>query len=88
MLKKLLQLVVTSNTQSPGSLAQALDATPSMVEDMLRSLVIQGYLRDVNLGGGCSSGSCSMRSSCSTSSCDTPKVWEVTAKGKKLLGME
>lgn len=88
MLKKLLQLVVESDTQSTQALASQLGVTQTLVEDMLGSLALQGYLRDAygKGGGNCTSGSCAMRSSCQSSG-DNPKVWEVTDKGRKLLGI-
>lgn len=87
MLKRLLQLVVESDTQSTQALAHQLGVTPKLVEDMLGNLAMQGYLRDVNSASqsDCASGSCSTRSGCSSKQCDSPKVWEVTEKGKKLL---
>lgn len=89
MLKKLLQLVINSDTQSTQALAHQLGVTAKLVDDMLANLALQGYLRDVNATGqmGCASGTCSMRSGCNSNPCDNPKVWEVTEKGKKLLGM-
>ena len=80
MLKRLLRLVAEGGVHSYATLADQLDVSKGLLEQMLRDLVWMGYIAPV--GGACDTSQCHhcpLGGSCAT---DTQgNVWALTDKG-------
>ncbi len=90
MLQQLLRLVAKSDVQSVAMLAEALDATPELVEQMLDQLVAQGYLERQVIGcvaTACQH--CAYAGQCGPAGrAAGVRGWSLTAKGKQLAALE
>jgi predicted ArsR family transcriptional regulator len=86
MLQQLVRLVAGSDVQSVATLAQALDATPELVEQMLEQLETQGYLERQVIG--CVATACQHCAYAGQCGPDGRAAgvrgWSLTAKGKQL----
>ena len=73
MLEKLLEMISTSGTRTPASLAQRLGVSQGLVEQMLEHLERLGYLKLVD---GCNQRACK---ACGIGRCGVakPRLWVV-----------
>jgi len=86
MLQQLIRLVAGSDVQSVATLAQALDASPELVEQMLEQLETQGHLERQVIGcvdTACQH--CAYAGQCGPEGrAAGVRGWSLTAKGKQL----
>jgi len=88
MLQQLIRLVAESDVQSVAGLAQALDASPALVEQMLEQLETQGYLERQSIGCVASAcHECAYHGHCGPDGrAAGVRGWSLTAKGKQAAG--
>lgn len=84
MLKELLrELGESKRMQTPEELARTLGVTPSLIEDMIQRLALQGYLTEsAQCSDGCTG--CPLQSGCSTRQ-QSVHFWTLTSKAERLL---
>lgn len=74
----LLSLLEDSNIRSTAQLAEALHATPELIEAQLERYAQLGYVKKTIMGGGCGGG-CKTCKGCSGMCHEAPVVyWECT----------
>ena len=85
-MQQLIRLVAGSDVQSVATLAQALDASPELVEQMLEQLETQGHLERQVIGcvdTACQH--CAYAGQCGPEGrAAGVRGWSLTAKGKQL----
>ena len=85
-MQQLIRLVAGSDVQSVATLAQALDASPELVEQMLEQLETQGHLERQVIGcvdTACQH--CAYAGQCGPDGrAAGVRGWSLTAKGKQL----
>jgi hypothetical protein len=84
MLKQLLALIDQGDLQSEGELANKLAISQTMLSEMLRQLVNQGYLQDLSCNTSTCDG-CAAKGGCFAG--NAQHVWVLTIKGRR-AGLE
>ena len=81
MLQKLIKAIAEGQARSLGDLANQLDVSVGLVEQMLEDLTRQGYLRlaSMECASGCAG--CPSASACNLT--QPVKTWVLTEKGHK-----
>ena len=81
MLEKLLAMLATGQALTLADLAQELDTSTGLVEQMLLDLERAGYLRPIQTqcAGGCSG--CAFQSACALT--QGQRIWTVTGPGRR-----
>ena len=83
MIKKLLRLAAAMGTARGAELAQLLDVTPAIVQQMLETLEQEGYLNSVVQGCSVPCERCPLHPACRFT--NRPRIWVLTKKGERLL---
>lgn len=81
MLEKLLAMLATGQALTMADLAEELDTSTGLIEQMLLDLERAGYLSPVQTqcSGGCSG--CAFQSACSLT--QGQRIWTVTEAGRR-----
>lgn len=83
MLQRLLTLIAAGQQRSLAELAQKMEISPILLEEMLQQLVHQGYLEDLTCRTtGCDG--CPAKGACFTGA--HQRMWALTVKGRRAAG--
>ena len=83
MLRKLLCLAAGLGTARSSELAQALDVSPALAQQMIEVLERGGYLNSVAQGCSIPCERCPLDAACLF--LNQPRIWVLTEKGEKFL---
>lgn len=87
MMRRVLAQVAADGTVDRRRLARVLDVSPALLDDLLAQLAAAGYVESFSLDPGrtpATCGSCPTRRGCRACEADTPRVWRLTAKGRRI----